>query len=134
METGLTLFGATVALSYIVAFTGVLVGPGWLRRRRQAAARLQIALTDAIDRTLGPLVTPVVRKPLVGPWRVEISVPFRRPGLVGRILAVTHETLAVAEGLQPGSYRIILAQQRDAGRPPRPSRVKRTQWAGGAAA
>jgi len=50
----------------------------------------------------------------VGAWLsrpapVEIAVPFARPETVGEILAVAHEALSVAEGIEESHYRIVLA-------------------------
>jgi len=132
MQMDLTFGGAVLALSYTAALAAAVAGPAWLRRRRAEAARLQILLTEAVDGALGPLVAPVVRRPLIGPWRIEIAAPLGRPGLVGRILAAAHAALAAAGGPPPGSYRIVLAPRPGAGR--RAGRSGRAQWAGGSAA
>jgi hypothetical protein len=106
------MFGAAAALSYLAAIATLLYLPGWFKSRHRAAARLQIALTDALDGALGPIVAPVVKTPLLGPRRIEIAVPFGRPLAVGRILAVAQETLA-SEGMAAGSYRLVLSPQSD---------------------
>ncbi len=109
MEPGVFVVGAVV----FVVFTFVLVGgptalADWIRHRRQETIRRQITLTDAIDGKLGAVVSPVVRKPLVGPWRIQIAVPFTRAAVVGRILAVTHEVFSAFDGAKPNSFRVVL--------------------------
>jgi hypothetical protein len=54
-----------------------------LERRRDRRVARQIMVTDAIHKELGPVVAPLVRKPLWGPWQLEMAVPFARPGVVG---------------------------------------------------
>ena len=94
---------------YVFLWIGapILLG-GWLRSRRQEAIQRQIALTEAIDARLGSIVSPVVTKPLWGPWRVRIAMPLTRPVPVGRILAITHGVLSPLDGVSPDRYRIIL--------------------------
>jgi len=109
MEPSVFVVGAVV----FVVFAFVLVGgpavlTDWIRHRRQETIRRQIALTDAIDGKLGAVVSPVVRKPLVGPWRIQIAVPFTRAAVVGRILAVTHDVFSACDGEKPISYRVVL--------------------------
>jgi hypothetical protein len=106
------LFGMVVFLLLVfVLIGGPMVLADWVRKRRWETIRRQIALTEAIDGALGALVAPLVKRPLWGPWRIQISVPFARPSVVGRILAVAHEVLSVVEGMHPSSYRIVLAKQ-----------------------
>jgi hypothetical protein len=115
METGPMLVGVVIALLYAVLWIG---GPvfvvDWLRRRRREAVTRQIAITDAIDGRVGAIVSPVVKKPLWGPWQVRIAVPFARPVAAGRILAVVHEVLSVADRMNPGRYEIIITPKQDA--------------------
>ncbi len=58
-----------------------------LERARAAVISRQIALTDAIHRDLGPVVSPWVTR-RGGRWRVSVAVPFDRPALVEAVLAV----------------------------------------------
>jgi hypothetical protein len=81
---------------------------GWLRSRRQEAVQRRIALTDAIDARLGPIVSPVVTKPLWGPWRVRIAMPLTRPAPVGRILSIAHGVFSDVDRVSPGHYQIVL--------------------------
>jgi hypothetical protein len=78
----------------------------WVRRRREEAIRLQIALTDAIHWELGAIASPVVENPLWGPRQVRIDAPLTQPAMVGRILAVTHAVLSAAEPTNPIRYRV----------------------------
>ncbi len=106
--SSLLLAVAIVAL-YVFLWTGApILLVGWLRSRRRDAIQRQIALTDAIDARLGPIVSPVVTKPLWGPWRVRIAMPLNRPVPVGRILAITHGVLSGIDRMNPGHYRIVL--------------------------
>lgn len=109
MEAGVFV----VAMTVFVAFAFVLIGgPAVLidriRQRRGETIRRQIALTDAIHDTLGAVASPVVRKPLVGPWQIRISVPFGRPAVVGRILAVTQDVFATLDGPAPDCFHVVL--------------------------
>ena len=134
MDTGLTLLGVTIVLSYCLLILGVIVAPGWLERRRREAGELQGTLTDAIDAEVGPIVAPVVKRPIWGPWQIEIAVPLGRRDTVGRILARAHKMLSAVDGMRPGAYRLVLAHKSDAirfPRNPRPRRASAPPLAGG---
>ena len=113
MEATLTVLWAVVALLVLAGLVSLLVLPGWFRARRQEAVWRQIALTEALDGELGPIVSPVVKRPLLGPWRIEIAVPLAQFATVGRLLAVAHETLSDREGMNPSQYRIVLSARLD---------------------
>jgi hypothetical protein len=137
METGIFVVGA---LAFVVLAFVLVGGPAmltdWIRNRREETIRRQIVLTDAIDGTLGAVAAPVVRKPLVGPWRIQFAVPFSRAVMVGRILAVTRDVFGTFDGAKPNSYRVVLmAGAEPLGRVRRP-RVRRAakQWSGKPAA
>lgn len=102
-----------VAISPIVAVVLLLELAAWRDRRVKAAVARQIALTDAIAAEVGAIVAPVVRKPLWGPWQIEIAVPFGRPATVGTILAIAHRVLAFGERTGSGRYRIVLTPQEE---------------------
>lgn len=108
MGTSLTLLGVLDALFFFGGVVSLIVLPGWLQKRHREMARSQSRLTDALDAEWGPVVAPVVKKPLWGPWRIEIAVPMAQAAAVGQILAVAHEVLAVAEGMSPSRYRFVL--------------------------
>jgi hypothetical protein len=134
MNTGTTLLGTMIVLSYCLLLAGAIVLPGWLERRHRETGELQGTLTGAIDAAVGPIVAPVVKRPFWGPWRIEIAVPLGRPDTVGRILASAHETLSAVEGMRPGAYRLVLAHKSDAirfPREPRPRRAPAPPLAGG---
>ncbi len=114
MGIGLILLGMLVFWLFVFLWIGgPMILMGWLQNRRQEAIRRQIALTEAIDSQLGAIVAPVVKKPLWGPWQIQIAVPFAQPVTVGRILAVTHEVLSVADRMNPGRYQIVLTPKPD---------------------
>jgi hypothetical protein len=137
METGVFVAGGLV----FVVFAFVLVGgpavlTDWIRDRRQEAIRRQIVLTDALDGKLGTVVSPVVRKPLVGPWRIQMAVPFSRAVVVGRVLAVTREVFAALDGAKPNAFEVVLmagAEPLGGAQKPRVDRVA-NQWSGKPAA
>jgi hypothetical protein len=110
MDATLHIVWALIALFVVVGFTALTILPGMVRERRQEAVRRQIALTDALDSALGPVVAPIVTKPLFAPWRVEIAVPLSHPVMVGRLLGIAHCSLS-AGGLAPDAYRIVLVAQ-----------------------
>jgi hypothetical protein len=92
--------------SPILVIVGLLALAEWRDRRRDAIVSRQIRLTDAIAEEVGPIVAPVVLKPLGRPWRVEVRVPVNRPALVSRIVAVAHDTLTRTGA---GRYELILS-------------------------
>jgi hypothetical protein len=127
MDAGLMVLSGTVFLLLVFVVIG---GPGiladWFRNRRQETIMRQIAVTDAIDGRFGPIVAPVVQKPLWGPWRIRMAVPFTRPAAVGTILAIAHEVLAVADRMNPGRYEIVLTPKEDSTGKVRETRASRS--------
>jgi hypothetical protein len=98
---------AAVAVT-LVPFLAVaaLLGLAHVRDRRRAERMArQVAVTDAIHRELGAIVAPVVDKPVLGPWRLRIPVPFERPALVARVLAAAGPAL-------PGPVQVVLVPRR----------------------
>ena len=91
--------------SPILVIAGLLALAAWRDRRREGMVARQIRLTNAITAELGPIVAPVVAKPLGGPWRVEIRVPVGRPIAVSRIVAIAHDTLT---RVGAGRYELVL--------------------------
>lgn len=91
--------------SPILVIVGLLALATWRDRRREAMVARQIRLTDAIADELGPIVAPLVRKPLGRPWRVDIQVPVGRPAAVSRIVAIAHDTLTRTGA---GRYKLVL--------------------------
>jgi hypothetical protein len=116
-----TLAVSLITLSPILAVVALLETAGWWQRRQDGAVARQIALTDAIASELGAVVAPVVRRPLRGPWLIEIAVPFARPATVSTILAIAHRLLAFGDRMSPGDYRIVLTPQEE----PRRTRAPR---------
>ena len=107
-----------VPLVRLIVITLPLMIAGWilcaLEQRRHRRVARQIMVTDAIHRELGPVVAPFVRKPLWGPWRLEMAVPFGRPGVVGTALAIAHQTLAAdGDGKKSDAFQIVLTPQED---------------------
>ena len=114
METALKLLSvAVVPLLVFLWIGGPILLTDWSRGRREETIRLQIALTDAIDAELGSIVSPVVKKPLWGPWQILIAIPLARSAAVGKILALTHEVFSVTEGMTPDRYRIVLTPKQE---------------------
>jgi hypothetical protein len=94
--------------SPILVILGLLALAAWRDHRREAMIARQIRLTDAIADELGPIVAPLVAKPLGGPWRVEIQVPIGRPATVSRIVAIAHDTLT---RVGAGRYELVLTPE-----------------------
>jgi len=94
--------------SPILVILGLLALAAWRDHRREAMVARQVRLTDAIADELGPIVAPLVTKPLGGPWRVEIQVPVGRPATVSRIVAIAHDTLTRAGA---GRYELVLTPE-----------------------
>ena len=123
MNTSSLLLAVAMVTLYFFLWIGApILLVGWLRSRRQEAIQRQIALTDAIDGQFGPVVSPVVTKPLWGPWRVRIAMPLTRPVPVGRILAITHGVLSGVDRVNPGHYQIVLTPKQ---KPPSEGRMGR---------
>jgi hypothetical protein len=99
----LTMLAPLVFVGFLLELTD------WRERRRHAAIARQVALTDAIAAELGGIVAPLVEPSLWGPWRVHIAVPFSRPFLVGRIVAIANRVLARV----PGRHAIVLTAQEE---------------------
>jgi hypothetical protein len=111
-----------LAMSSPILVVGALLAlAAWRDRRREGITARQIRLTDAITEELGPVVAPVVARPLGGPWRAEIQVPVGRPAIVSRIVAIAHETLTQTGA---GRYELVLtpAPVRPLGRATRAAR------------
>ena len=105
----MTVAIATLTMSSpILVILGLLALAAWRDHRREAMVARQVRLTDAIADELGPIVAPLVAKPLGGPWRVQIQVPVGRPATVSRIVAIAHETLTRAGA---GRYELILTPE-----------------------
>lgn len=94
--------------SPILVILGLLALAAWRDHRRDAVIARQIRLTDAIADELGPIVAPLVAKPLGGTWRVEIRVPVGRPTTVSRIVAIAHDTLTRTGA---GRYELVLTPE-----------------------
>jgi hypothetical protein len=125
MDTGLTLLGALDALFFFGGILSAVLLPGWLQKRHRETARRQIALTEALDGEFGPIVAPVVKKPIWGPWRIEIAVPLGRPDTVGRILAIADEVFSTVDEISPSQYRLVLTGEHDSLRQTSGARVGR---------
>lgn len=113
MDTGLTLLGALDALFFFGGMLSAVLLPGWLQKRHREATRRQIALTEALDSEFGPIIAPVVKKPIWGPWRIEIAVPVGRWDTVGRILAVADDAFSISDGVHPSPYQLVLGGAHD---------------------
>lgn len=91
--------------SPILLILGLLELAAWRDRRREAVVARQIRLTDALAEEIGPVVAPLVSKPLGRPWRVEVQVPVGRPGVVSRVVAIAHDVLTRTGAKQ---YELVL--------------------------
>ncbi|MBI2216644.1 MAG: hypothetical protein HYU51_05045 [Candidatus Rokubacteria bacterium] len=119
-----TLLGVALAATPFAALAALLsITTRWQRVREAAVAR-QIAVTDALHRELGALVSPVVTKPVLRPWQVSIPVPFRRPELLGRVVAIAHQTLARMGAAE--HVEIVLTPQREPANESGATRVARS--------
>ena len=133
MNTSSLLLAVAMVALYVFLWIGApILLLGWLRSRRQEAIQRQIALTDAIDGRLGPIVSPVVTRPLWGPWQVRIAMPLARPVPVGRILAIAHEVLSGTDQVGPDGYQIVLTPKEKPARRKRIARLGRPlgKWSG----
>jgi hypothetical protein len=104
----------------------------WSRKRRQAAIGRQIALTEALDGQLGPIVSPVVKEPVFGPWEIRIAVPFHRSATVAKILCIVDEVFLDVEEAGGRPYRIFLSAKPNSTQETRAPRKPRSakRWGG----
>lgn len=92
-----------VLLFPFAAVVGLLLLTTRIERARAAIVARQIALTDAIHRDLGPVVSPWVTR-RGGRWRVSVAVPFDRPVLVEAVVAVARRAF-------PERFELVLTPQ-----------------------
>ena len=111
MLTAIAIFALT--LSPLTAVVVLLEFAAWRERRIEAAIARQIALTDAIGAELGAVVAPVVAKPMGRPWQIRIAVPFSRPALIARVLAIAQRVL---DRTCAGGYEVVLTPQEEPAR------------------
>ena len=122
MHAAMTMSGvAAFVLLEFVLVGGPMLVVDWSRKRRVAAIERQMALTDALNGQLGAIVSPVVTKPLSGPWEVQIVVPLSRLAAVGRILAIVNAVLSGVGRIRERPYRVVLRATENAQREARAS-------------
>ncbi len=124
--------GAAFVLLVFTLVGGPMLLMDWSRKRRQTAVARQIALTDALDGQLGAIVAPVVTKPLLGPWEIQIAVPFLRSTTVAGILSVVDDVFSDVAGVDSSFYRIVLSAKPGSLRETRAPRKARStkRWSG----
>lgn len=97
------------ALAVALLPFGALLVMFWLtgrhQRRRAERVRLQIQVTDAVHRELGPVAAPEVERRPGGGWRVRMRVPAGRPSVVGPLVQVAERALARASA---APFEIVL--------------------------
>jgi len=133
MYAGVMMVGlGAFVLVLFVLVGGPMLLVDWSRKRRQAAIGRQLALTDALDEQLGPIVSPVVKEPVFGPWEIRIAVPFHRSATVAGILSVVDEVFQDVEGAGGRPYRIFLSAKPDSAQETRSPRSPRSakRWGG----
>lgn len=102
-----------IGMAAVLVLGLALAGGAWplvdgARQRQEQAVERQIALTDALDAKLGPIVSPVVTRPMRGPWEICIGVPFLQPVAVATVVAVVDDLFSTAEPADSRSYRLVL--------------------------
>jgi hypothetical protein len=94
-------------LSPLLLVAGLLALAAWRGERALARTARQTRLADALAEAVGPIVAPVVTRRF-RTWRIAIPVPFGRPAVVARVLAVVDRTL---RRLGSDRYEIVLTPQ-----------------------
>ena len=109
----LTVATAVVTLLALpMAAVGLLLlVVGRVQRAREAEIGRQVAVTDAIHAELGAVVSPVVKRRLGRGWRIEIPVPFQRPAIVGRVVAIAHASMLRTDARAAGRIEVVLTAQ-----------------------
>ena len=95
----------------MAAVSMVLLVVGRIQRAREAEIGRQISVTDAIHAELGAVVSPVVKHRLGRGWRIEIAVPFERPAIVGRVVAIAHAAMLRAGARSAARVEVVLTAQ-----------------------
>jgi hypothetical protein len=95
----------------LAAVTAMLLVVGRVQRSREVEIGRQVAVTDAIHAELGAVVSPVVKRRLGRGWRIEIAVPFERPAIVGRVVAIAHAALLRADARSAARLEVVLTAQ-----------------------
>ena len=105
---GTILWGLQFLL-LVLFLASLLGGPvvlvDWLRKRRRETVMDQIALTDAIYARFGSIASPVVKRPLWGPRRIEFQA---EPGGIAKVLVAAHEVLSVADNMNLPRFQIVI--------------------------
>jgi hypothetical protein len=110
----LTLAAVGVALTPLLVVTALLLLSARLQHARRRRAALQVAVTDALDRELGPVVAPVVGGRRWRTRELRISLPLERAAIAGRVLAIAHR--ALDEDRATRRLPIVLVPQAASGR------------------
>jgi hypothetical protein len=108
--------GVGVALVPALVIAVLLLVSARLEQARRRRTALQVAVTDALDGELGPVVAPVVQRQGWRAWELRIAVPFERQAIVGRVLAIAHRALAHVEGRAADRVRVVLVSRAAPGR------------------
>jgi len=95
----------------MAAVTALLLVAGRVQRAREAEIGRQVSVTDAIHGELGAVVSPVVKHRFGRGWRIEIAVPFERPAIVGRVVAIAHAALLRAAARSTARVEVVLTAQ-----------------------
>jgi hypothetical protein len=103
--------GVGVALVPALVIVALLLVSARFEQVRRRRAALQVAVTDALDGELGPVVAPVVWSRGWRAWELRIPIPSERQAIVGRVLAIAHRTLARIEAGAAERVRIVLVPQ-----------------------
>jgi len=106
MEIVLVVFA--VMLLPLAALAALLGFAARAARDRSAVVARQIALTDAIHRDLGPVVSPWVTR-RGDRWRVSVAIPFDRPALVEGVVGIARRAF-------PDRLELVLTPK-EGGRP-----------------
>lgn len=104
-----TLLGLILAVIVcLIPLAVLLVISGRLQRVADGRLACQAIVTDAIQRELGAVAAPTVKKPLWGPCQVIIPMPLERPALVGRAVALAQNALDDCQGMAGRRVQIIV--------------------------
>ncbi len=108
----LTLLGVLAVVSLPVAtVVGLLLLTARVERARARRTAWQVAVTNAIHREMGAVVAPTVTKRLGRACQLVLRVPFERPALVGRVLAIARRALVAFAGPAADRVQIVLLPQ-----------------------
>ena len=115
----LALLGVVIAIiAPFALIVPLLLLVGRVQEARAGRVARQVAVTEAIHRELGAVVTPSVERGARGAYRLVIAAPLDRPGVVASALAIAYRVLRSWDAELADRVQIVLVPQPETAGPP----------------